>query len=144
MMYALTHLGRVTHICVSRLTITGSDNGLSPGRRQAIIWTNAEILLIGPLGTKFSENSIEILTFSFTKMRLKVSSAQWRPFSLGLNVLIKQSQALQICSIADSGQIPGAIYFTLLLSGELLPLVENLGKRSGIRSTCTQDMTTYS
>ena len=29
------------HICVSRLTITGSDNGLSPGRRQAIIvnWT---------------------------------------------------------------------------------------------------------
>ena len=38
--------GRVTHICVSRLTITGSDDGLSPGRRQAIIWTNAGILLI--------------------------------------------------------------------------------------------------
>ena len=30
---------------------------------------------------------IEILTFSFTKMRLTVSSAQWRPFCLGLNVL---------------------------------------------------------
>ena len=83
----LTHWGRVTHICVSRLTITGSDNGLSPGRRQAIIWTNAGILLIGPLGTNFSENSIEILTFSFTKMRLKESSAKWRPFCLGLNVL---------------------------------------------------------
>ena len=67
----LTHWGQVTHICVSRLTITGSDNGLSPGRRQAIIWTNAGILLTGPLGTNFSENFIEILKFSFTKMRLK-------------------------------------------------------------------------
>ena len=84
---SLTHWRRVTHICVSRLTITGSDNGLSPGRRQAIIWTNAGILLIGPLGANFSENSIEILIFSFTKMRLKVSSAKWRPFCLGLNVL---------------------------------------------------------
>ena len=33
----LTHCGRVTHICVSKLTIIDSDNGLSPGRRQAII-----------------------------------------------------------------------------------------------------------
>ena len=81
----LTHWGRVTHICVSRLTITGSDNGLSPGLCQAIIWTSAGILLIGP---NFSENSIEILSFSFTKMRLKVSSAKWRPFCLGLNMLI--------------------------------------------------------
>ena len=84
---SLTHWGRVTHICVSRLTITCSNNGLSPGRRQAIMWTNDGILSIGPLGTNFSENFIEILTFSFTKMRLKVSSAKWRPFCLGLNVL---------------------------------------------------------
>ena len=75
----------MTHICVSILTVTGSDNGLSPGRRQAIIWTNAGILLIGLLGTNFSENFIEILTF--TRMRLKVSSAKWRPFCLGFNVL---------------------------------------------------------
>ena len=80
----------MTHICVSRLTVTGSDNGLSPGRRQAIIWTIAGILLIGPLGTNFSENLIEILTFSLTKMRLNVSSAKWRPFCLGLNVLIQE------------------------------------------------------
>ena len=53
----LTHWGRVTHICVSKLTIIGSDNGLSPERRQAIIWTNAGILIIGPLGTNFSRNS---------------------------------------------------------------------------------------
>ena len=60
--------------------------GLSPERHQAITWTNAGILLIEPLGANFSENLIAILTFSFTKMRLKVSSAKWRPFCLGLNV----------------------------------------------------------
>ena len=37
--------GRVTHICVGKLTIIGSDKGLSPGRRQAIIQTNDGILL---------------------------------------------------------------------------------------------------
>ena len=84
----LTHLGRVTHICVSKLTIIVSDNGLSPGRRQAIISTNTRMLLIGPLGTNFSETSIEIHTFSFKKMHLKMSSAKWRPFYLGLNVLM--------------------------------------------------------
>ena len=84
----LTHWGRVTHICVSKVTIIVSDNGLSPGRRQAIIWNNAGILLIGTLGTNFSEILIEILTFSFKKMGLKVSSAKRQPFSLGLNVLI--------------------------------------------------------
>ena len=83
----LTHWGRATHICVSKLTIIGSDNGLSPDQRQAIIWTNAGLLLIGPLGTNFSEILIEILTFSFKKMRLEVSSAKRRPFCLGLNVL---------------------------------------------------------
>ena len=75
------------HICVSRLTIIGSDNGLSPGRRQAIIWTNAGILFIGPKGTHFSEVLIGIQTCSFMKMRLNVSSAKWRPFCLGLNEL---------------------------------------------------------
>ena len=80
----------MTHICVGKQTSIGSDNGLSPGRRLAIIWTNAGILLIEPLGTNFSEISIKILTFSFTKMRLKVSSAKWRPFCLGLNVLTRK------------------------------------------------------
>ena len=83
----LTHWGRVTHICVGYLTIIGSDNGLSPGRRQAIIWINVGILLIGPLGINFSEILIENETFSFKKMRLKVSSAKRRPFCLCLNVL---------------------------------------------------------
>ena len=83
----LTHWGRVTHVCVGNLTIIGSDNGLSPGRRQAISWTNAEILLIWPLGTTFSEIQIGIQAFSYKKMHLKMSSVKWRPFCLGLNVL---------------------------------------------------------
>ena len=91
--WALTHWGRVTHICVGKLTIIGSDNGLSPGRRQAIIRTNAGILLIRPLGTNFSEILIEILIFSFKKMRLKVSSAKRQPFCLALNVLTKDDLA---------------------------------------------------
>ena len=77
----------MTHICVCKLTIIGSDNGLSPGWRQAIIWTNARILLIRPLGTNFSEIIIRIQTFSFKKMHLKVSSEKWRPFWFGLSVL---------------------------------------------------------
>ena len=83
----LSHWGRVTHICVSKLTIIGSDNGLSPGRRQAIIWTNAGILSIRTLGTHFSEILSEIHAFSFKKMHLKMSSAKQRPLCLGLNVL---------------------------------------------------------
>ena len=79
----LTHWSWVAHICVNKLTISGSDNGLSPGRRQAIIWTNAGMLLIGP----FSGILFEILTFSFKKMQFKMSSAKWRPFCLGLNGL---------------------------------------------------------
>ena len=75
---ALTHWGRETHTCVSELTIIGSDNGLSPSRRQAIIWTNAGILLIWHLGTNFSEISIEIHTFSLKKIYLKMSSGKWR------------------------------------------------------------------
>ena len=80
--------GRVTHIYISELTIIGSDNGLSPGRRQAIILTNAWLLLIGPLGINCSEILIEIQTFLFTKMHLKMVSAKWRLFGLGLNVLM--------------------------------------------------------
>ena len=85
--HILTLWGRVTHICIGNLTIIGSDNGLSPGRRQAIIWTNAAILLIGPIGTNFSEILIKIITFIFKKMSSKLSSGKRRPSCLGLNVL---------------------------------------------------------
>ena len=83
----LTQGGRVTHICVSKLTITCSDNGLLPGQHQAIIWTNAGILFIGSLGTNFSEIPIKIYIFSFKKMHLKMLSGKWQSHCLGLNVL---------------------------------------------------------
>ena len=81
----LTHWGRVTHICFGKLTTIGSDNGLSPGRRRAIIWTNAGIMFIGPLGTNFSKILIEMYTFSFENMHLKMASGKWRPSRLGLS-----------------------------------------------------------
>ena len=75
------------HVCVSKLTIIGSDNGLLPGWRQAIIWTNAGILSIGPLGSNFREILTEIHTFSFKKM-----PGKWWPFCLCLNVLSHQDK----------------------------------------------------
>ena len=69
------------------MIIIASDNGLSPDRRQAIIWTNAGLLSIAPLRTYFSENLIKKQPFSLKKMHVKTSSAQWCPSCLGLNVL---------------------------------------------------------
>ena len=83
----LTHWGRLTHICVTKLTIIGSDNGLSPARRQATIWISAGMLLIRTLGTNFSDILSEIHIFSFKKMYLKMLSAKWWQFRLGLSVL---------------------------------------------------------
>ena len=70
-------------MCVSELTIIGSDNGLSPGRRQAIVWTNAGILLIESLGTRFSEILIGILIFLFKKCVWKWRLRKGGHFGLG-------------------------------------------------------------
>ena len=122
----------MTHICVSKLTIIGSANGLSPGRRQAIIWTNAGILSIGTLETNFSEILSKIRAFSFKKMHLKMSSAKWRPFCLGLNVLsfiawrryIQWNIAPQLSALTLNVRGPGYFRLTrsvpwLLMSGLL-------------------------
>ena len=61
---------------------------MSPGWHQAIIWTNAGILLIRPLGTNFSEILIEIYSFSFKEMDSKMLSGKCRPFCLSLYVII--------------------------------------------------------
>ena len=91
----LPHWGRVTHINASKLNIIGSDNVVSLGRRQAIIWTNVGILLIGPLGTNSGE--ILIKTFSFGKMHLKMSFGKWRPFCFDLNLF----QVIALCRLGD-------------------------------------------
>ena len=118
----LTHWRWVKHICVSKLTIIGSDNGLSRGRRPAIIWTNAGILLIGPRGTTFSEILIGIHRFSFKKIHLKMSSAKWRPFGLGLNVLT-DGLARSVCSTKGKLLFP-SVPETMAI-GELISLFTN-------------------
>ena len=117
----LSHWGRVMHICVSNLTIIGSDNGLSPGRRHAIICTSAGILLIWTLGANFSEVLSEINTFSFKKMYLKMSSGKWRPSCLGLNVLMVWChQAIMLmCLFYDFQQLQNHVNF---IQEELLKL----------------------
>ena len=80
--WLLTHWSRVTHICVSKLATIG----LRPGRRQTIICTNAGLSLNGPLGTNFSEISIEMHASSFKKMYLKTSPAKWRLFRLNVSI----------------------------------------------------------
>ena len=109
MSVSLTHWGRVTHRYIINLTIIGSDNGLSPGRRQAIIWTKW-ILLIGPLGTNFSERLIEVHTFWFKKIYVKISSAEWPPICLGLNVLMNRCPAY-FCKHTMGFHLMTCIYF---------------------------------
>ena len=53
-----------------------SGNSLSPVRCQAITWTNADSLSFEHLGTNFSEIWIEIISFPFKKIHLKLSSAK--------------------------------------------------------------------
>ena len=115
----LTHWGPVTHICVGNLTIIGLDNGLSPGRRQAIIWINAGILLIGPWGTNFSEILIYIHTFSFKKIHFKMPSAKWRPFCLGLNVLSFENEFKHRKTLIRPNFSSHGLFFNLTLKAKL-------------------------
>ena len=78
-------------VCVGKLAIIAADNSLAPDRRQTTIWNNAGIfciLLVGPLGTNFSEILIKIHAISIKKMHSKMSFGKWRPFCLSFNVLI--------------------------------------------------------
>ena len=63
----------MTHVYIDNLAIIVSDNGLSPGRCQAIIWNNTGIFLIGPLGIIFSQILIEIITFLFDPFEIHLN-----------------------------------------------------------------------
>ena len=78
----------MTHICVSKLTISSSDNGLSPGRRQILTCTNSGILLFEHSGTNYSDILIEMHAYSCKKMHLKISSGKLK-FCIGLHVWIQ-------------------------------------------------------
>ena len=136
----------MTHICISRLTIIGSDNGLSTARRQTIIWTNAGILLIWSLGITFSEMLIKIYTFSFRKMHLKMSSGKWRSFCLGLNVLrvtifseqgvvyVSETLSLYCCCWWPGASAPGH------LQPQYLPTPDNISRYNQLFTGWYYDM----
>ena len=79
-----------------------SDYGLSPVRRQTIIWANVVILSIRPQGTYSSEIIFKIQNISIKKMHLKMLPAKWRPRCHGINVLIK-------CGMWSSESAIGAV-----------------------------------
>ena len=116
----INHWGRVTHIRASKPTNVGSDNGLSPGRRQAIIWTNAGLLLTGLIGKNSSDichrNSY---IFNQKKNYLKLSSGRWRPFCLGLNVVMDQ---FLVVSMIRGG----------IMTSDLLALNTDVGNGKGV------------
>ena len=100
------HCSPYCHIYASVNWVSiGSGNGLSPVRHQAIAWTNADLLSIGPLGTRFSEIKIENVTFSFKKMHLKMLCVKWRPFCPGEMSLIwrKYTQLWAVTAVHDDG-----------------------------------------
>ena len=90
---ALTHWVPVMNICISKLTIIESDNDLSLGQCQAIIWTNAGILLIQIMGAHFGEILSKLHTVSFKKMHLKLLSGKWHPFLSWLQCVKTQQNA---------------------------------------------------
>ena len=109
----------MTHICASRLTIIVSDNGLSPGRRQAIIWINTGIVLIGPLGTNINEILIKIATFLLKKMYLKISSGKLWPLCLGLNMFICHLYDSLSCVDTEDRDTKFAWLFAMIFHWEL-------------------------
>ena len=109
------------HICVSKLSIIGSNNGLSPDQCQAIIWTNDGILLIGSLGTNFSEILIKIQTF-FQENAFENVVCKMEAICLDLNMLKNSSAAL----LAQSLQLHHkATQWTFLCLISVLPCTIN-------------------
>ena len=72
----LTHLPWCRIYASVNWVIINSGNGLSPVRRQATTWTNAPSLSIGLMRTNFNGIWIRILSFSFKKINLNMSSAK--------------------------------------------------------------------
>ena len=124
----LTHWGRVTHICVSKLAIIAPDVAWSaPSHNLNQWWNIVNSNHRNKRQWKLKRNHI----FSFKKMHLKISAAKWRPFCLGLNVLKWWSCISANTNIQNScSQVDGSYTkpFHILTISELLsskPLYEN-------------------
>ena len=68
----------MTHIYLGNMIINFSDNGLSPSRRQAIIWTSAGILLFEHLETNFRGIDF-IRENAFGNVAWKMATILFRP-----------------------------------------------------------------
>ena len=99
----VTNGSRVTHICISKLTIIGSDRGLFPSWHQAIIWTNAWILLIWPCGTYFNGFFEQYSYISIQENALENVVWKWQPFSLALNVLTNHTYHSFVTQLTSVG-----------------------------------------
>ena len=90
----LTHWGRVTHISSLKWVIIGW--------RQAIIWTNAGILLNGPLGTNFSEiliknSNISIQEIAFENVICKMAPILFQPELVHVGLIYNQNNFWCLC-----------------------------------------------
>ena len=68
--------------------IIGSDNGLTPVERQARYLYQCWLIVNRATGNKFQWNLNSNITIFIKKMNMKLTSAKWRPFCVGLNVSI--------------------------------------------------------
>ena len=117
----LNDWGRVMHICVNELSSIIADNWLSPEWRQAIIWTNARILLIGLIATNLSKILIDVQTFSFKKINFSMLSGKWWPYCLDLNIL-------KICTEVDISFCCGLVPVEIACDATL----QNVGKYASL------------
>ena len=87
--HSVTYWDRVTHICVGNLITIGSDNGLSPGRCQVIIWTNTGIHIVYWTTRNTPQWNVNRNSYIYIQGNTFVNVCKWRQFCLGLNMLIQ-------------------------------------------------------
>ena len=91
----------MTQICVGKLTIIGSDNGLSPGRRQAIIWTKcwniANLTLMNKFQWYFYQNSIIFIPENeLENVVCEMASILSRPQCVNNSVAVRYKKSISI------------------------------------------------
>ena len=128
--YTLTQGGWVTHIRVSKLTIIGSDNGVWLAWRQAIIPTNAGILLIRPLGINLCDTLIAIHIFSFTKMWSLTPLKSCKVSTTTVLQLLPSSTGANSMDLTDSNVIITVLWWNLFFFINILVSLSSSWQRN--------------
>ena len=101
----LTHWGQEMNISICGLGSIASGNGLLPVRCQVITYTNADLLSIGPLGTKPRWNFYQNRLIFIQKFWSENVFSKWWPICLSLNVLnCATQQQLKDMELSNSGK----------------------------------------